>query len=381
MDSSQHNDQTNDPKSAATASAAPTPEAAAPAAAPLVLPWYKRPFFWGIVLFLLILAYLAWVFWLQWQAAQAMAQRNLNEQQALVTEQQARNEGLAAEIARLKDLLAQEPCVIKEALPTLVLTTPQGQRNQPLQLPPATPQGDKQPATTPPNAQEPAPKAPAQTQAKPHGMAAKLEQATVLILIPSDNGIGMGTGFFVTPQVIATNHHVVNNAPAALIAGKFSPVPLEAKVIARTTAQGQDFALLRLDKPAAVTPLAFAPSRVQRTEKISAWGFPGVVTSEDPVFKKLIKGDPTAIPEVVYTEGVVSVVQERKPPLIIHTATVSQGNSGGPLVNERGDVVGMNTYIQMDNESYRQSSLAIVAETLMTYLKQQGIAYSTAGGK
>lgn len=378
MDSSQQKDQTTASNSATAA----TPDAAPPAA-PLVLPWYKRPLFWGIVLFFLILAYLGWVFWLQWQAAQAMAQRRLNEQQALVTEQQARNEGLAAEIARLKDLLTQEPCVVKEALPTLVLTTPQGQRNQPLQLPPATPQGDKQPATTPPKAgaTEPAPKTPAQAQANPHSMAAKLEQATVLILIPSDNGIGMGTGFFVTPQVIATNHHVVNNAPAAFVAGKFGPVPLEAKVIARTTAQGQDFALLRLDKPVAVTPLTFAPARVQRTEKISAWGFPGVVTSEDPVFKKLIKGDPTAIPEVVYTEGVVSVVQERKPPLIIHTATVSQGNSGGPLVNERGEVVGMNTYIQMDNESYRQSSLAIVAETLMTYLKQQGIAYSTAGGK
>ena len=378
MDSSQQNDQTT---SSNSASAAATPDAAP--AAPLVLPWYKRPLFWGIVLFFLILAYLGWVFWLQWQAAQAMAQRSVSEQQALVTEQQARNEGLAAEIARLNDLLAKEPCVVKETLPTLVLTTPQEQRNLPLQLPPPTPQGDKQSATTPPNAQEtaPAPKTPAQAQANPHSMAAKLEQATVLILIPSDNGIGMGTGFFVTPQVIATNHHVVNNAPAAFVAGKFGPVPLEAKVIARTTAQGQDFALLRLDKPVAVTPLTFAPARVQRTEKISAWGFPGVVTSEDPVFKKLIKGDPTAIPEVVYTEGVVSVVQERKPPLIIHTATVSQGNSGGPLVNERGEVVGMNTYIQMDNESYRQSSLAIVAETLMTYLKQQGIAYSTAGGK
>lgn len=361
---------------------APTAQAAATA-----LPWYKRPLFWGTILFLLILAYLAWVFWLQWQAAQASAQRQLGEQQALSTAQQARNEGLAEELARLKALLNQEPCVIKEALPSLSLSTGQG---QPLQLPPAsTPrpeehapaQGSTPPASAQPTPQADAPKANAAAQAASHSVAAKLEQATVLILIPSNEGIGMGTGFFVTPQIIATNHHVVNAAPAAIVAGKFSPVPLEATVIASTMAQGQDFALLKLAKPVAVSPLSFAAARVQRTEKISAWGFPGVVTSEDPVFKKLIKGDPTAIPEVVYTEGVVSVVQERKPPLIIHTATVSQGNSGGPLVNERGEVVGMNTYIQMDNESYRQSSLAIVAETLMAYLTQQGIAYSTAGGK
>ena len=46
----------------------------APRGAPVPVPWYRRPLFWGIVLFLLVLALLGWLFWKQWQAAEAEKQ-------------------------------------------------------------------------------------------------------------------------------------------------------------------------------------------------------------------------------------------------------------------------------------------------------------------
>jgi S1-C subfamily serine protease len=117
---------------------------------------------------------------------------------------------------------------------------------------------------------------------------------------------------------------------------------------------------------------------VRRTDRISAWGFPGAVTGGDPKFAALLKGDIGAAPEVVFTEGTVSVVLERKPPLIVHSAVISQGNSGGPLVDEYGAVLGINTLIRLDDESYRQSSMAIVAADMIAFLQEQGLPFTLA---
>lgn len=342
-------------------------QAPGPQGAPIPVPWYRRPLFWGIVLFLLILALLGWLFWKQWQAAEAEKQA----QEAALAAQLAKNAEMDAYLAQLRALLKEEPCVIKEKLAqlppppgTVPGVVPDGRSGEPLQIPSdAAPQGT--------------PVTPQKAPARPGSMAQLLEQGTVLVLARQPQGLSMGSGFFISRRHVLSNAHVVGNASQAFLINKATGGVLQATVRHRSADGGRDFALLELSADAAITPLEFAPG-VERTQRVSAWGFPGAVTNDDPKFMALLQGNGSAVPEVVYTEGVVSVILERTPPLVVHTATVSQGNSGGPLVNEQGQVVGINTFIKLDDASYRQSSIAIVGSSITAYLREIGIGFSQA---
>jgi len=57
--------------------------------------------------------------------------------------------------------------------------------------------------------------------------------------------------------------------------------------------------------------------------------------------------------------------------VIQHTATIHPGNSGGPLLNSRGEVVGINTFFNEENMNY-----AIHISELINYLKNSNINYN-----
>ena len=332
----------------------------APRGAPVPVPWYRRPLFWGIVLFLLVLALLGWLFWKQWQAAEAEKQA----QEAALNAQLAKNAEMDAYLAQLRALLKEKLAKLPSTPDAVPGVVPGGRSGEPLQIP-----SDVAPQSTPVTPQ----KAPA----RPGSMAQLLEQGTVLVLARQPQGLSMGSGFFISRRHVLSNAHVVGNAGQAFLINKATGGVLQATVRHRSADGGRDFALLELPADAAITPLEFAPG-VERTQRVSAWGFPGAVTNDDPKFMALLQGNDSAVPEVVYTEGVVSVILERTPPLVVHTATVSQGNSGGPLVNEQGQVVGINTFIKLDDASYRQSSIAIVGSSITAYLREIGIGFSQA---
>lgn len=311
----------------------------------------QRKFPWpALLLSLLLLLGIGYAVQSIWAAHAARLEEN--------TLMRTRLDSLTKERDALSALLGLEPCQAKAGLASLIRQeSSNGVSN--------TPKRQEISGQVPPS--------PAQATA-----LQAVEDACVFLISLGKNGqAATGTGFFVAPGLIATNRHVVENATGALLVtskalGQLAP----GKVLALSDKASGDYALVSLEGPLTAQPpaLVFAdPAR--RTDKVGAWGFPDIIGKNDPGYKRLLAGeDSTAMPELSYSEGVVSAVLERKPPLIVHTAPISPGNSGGPLVNGRGEVVGINTAVTLDEESYRQASIALAAQDLMRFLAAQGIA-------
>jgi S1-C subfamily serine protease len=237
--------------------------------------------------------------------------------------------------------------------------------------------------SVPPSAPTPVPEAspphPAQSEA-PDGVVERLEDATVFVLGHSAAITAMGSGFFIAPDLVLTNRHVIERTPDRLIViNKKLGGTTPAHVVAASTAPDRDYALLRVDMPVGVRvgPLAFSTT-ARRAGKISAWGYPHAVSRNDPKYQALVTGKAEAVPEPSYADGVISAVLDRNPQIIVHTAPLSPGNSGGPLADEKGNVLGINTMISLDEDSYRQTSLALHASDILRFLKENAIEVSPA---
>lgn len=206
----------------------------------------------------------------------------------------------------------------------------------------------------------------------------RIENACVFIVSPGGkHQISTGSGFFVAPGYVATNRHVVENSGGKVfLTSKGLGRPVKGQVVAMSQGKNTDFAIIKTTVPpgAQVTALPFA-QKPRKTEKVGAWGYPDLVGKNDPAYARLLRGeDFGATPEVSYTEGVISAILPRQPEIIVHTAPISPGNSGGPLLNSRGEVVGINTMITLDESSFRQASLALSAVDLLRFLASNGIA-------
>ena len=347
-------------------------------------PWWHGPWVWAILGALLVLLGYSLGSCARTQpevvapAPQSQEQNKLQEE-LLLKAQQGLNDGLQAEIDRLRGLLSGDVCtgtplesLGNRPLPPDVgpgsVLPPDENSPPPPPLPQAGEDGNEfhvpksnwniNPLTPPANLQKPA------------TLAELAEQAVVLIVAAKPEGIGIGTGFFYAPGLVLTNAHVVSGYQGTLyVVNKALGKAIPGEVVALGPNSDEDFAVIKLEDPAAASiyPLSFS-NKVARTNRISAWGFPGLVVHNDPKFMAILKGDLKAAPEIVYSEGVVSMVIDDTPQIIVHTADISQGNSGGPIMDESGRVLGITNSIQVDTQSNRQASVCLGTRDVLKFL-------------
>ena len=173
---------------------------------------------------------------------------------------------------------------------------------------------------------------------------------------PQRRGTSMGSGFIISPDgYVLTNHHVVDGADEVTV--KLSDRrELVAKVIGSD--QQYDVALL----------------------KIEAKNLPSIRLGDSNTLKPgqwvVAIGSPFGLDHSV-TAGIVSATgrsnpyaEQRYVPFIQTDVAINQGNSGGPLLNTRGEVVGINSQIFSASGGYMGISFAIPIDLAMSAVEQ-----------
>lgn len=174
-------------------------------------------------------------------------------------------------------------------------------------------------------------------------------------------GAGFGSGFIISEDgYVITNAHVVNNASEIKV-GLHDRREFNAELIGSDTAS--DIALLKLE----ATGLPVVTIGDSEDLRVGEW--------------VLAIGSPFGF-EHTATQGIVSALARSLPddtyvPFIQTDVAVNPGNSGGPLFNTDGDVVGVNSQIYSRSGGYQGLSFAIpinVAISIADQLKDKGFA-------
>jgi S1-C subfamily serine protease len=142
---------------------------------------------------------------------------------------------------------------------------------------------------------------------------------------------GSGTGFAISSNgYIATNYHVIEGANDIKVKGINGDLHQSYPAQVIVSDKNNDLAILKIDKWIGTIPYGMKLDKLGVAEEVYAYGYP--LTA--------LLGD-----EIKFTDGRISsgTGMGNDPRYYQHTASLQPGNSGGPLFNKYGNIVGINT--------------------------------------
>jgi tetratricopeptide (TPR) repeat protein len=159
------------------------------------------------------------------------------------------------------------------------------------------------------------------------GLVEKIQSSLVIVLAYTDGSISQGSGFFIDRDgAIITSLHVINSSKKSVIKTEDGRVYPIKKVLSRDISS--DLACILPDIPkGSVRPIPLSPADPSVGDPVIVGGCPlgvGIIIS-----KGIISGFAT-IPGYGRT--------------VLTDASISNGSSGGPIINMNGEAVGVVTF-------------------------------------
>ncbi len=171
---------------------------------------------------------------------------------------------------------------------------------------------------------------------------------------------GAGSGFvYDTEGHIITNYHVVQGGSSFVVTFHNDPKQYKAKIVG--VAPEKDVAVLKLDeKPSKLSPITFGSSK-------------DLLVGQNSI----AIGSPFGL-DYTLTTGVISALGRKIDGIggvkindMIQTdAAINMGNSGGPLLDSDGNLIGMNTVIFSTSGSSAGLGFAVPADTIKVVVPQ-----------
>ena len=170
----------------------------------------------------------------------------------------------------------------------------------------------------------------------------EVKSSVVLITVKRESSIGTGSGIIISEDgYIVTNCHVIEDTLNIKVSFYNSDKNMTARVIGYS--KRDDIAVIKVDAEG-LRPATFASSADCRTgERVYSIGAPEGEEFAWSVAQGIISNPQREIK--IYND---EYILEKKMYLLQTDTAVNPGNSGGPLINARGEVVGIVTLKRTD---------------------------------